>query len=439
MNSIKKYFFSFFLIISILLIIYVFYKSEIYWDGSKRDYYLQYYIFFSLIIIFSLITFFLNEKLREYLIISVISIIFSIYIFEIYLIFNSKFDKKQKIELLETAQINYEKKTGRKYDKRTKYEVYNELKKIDDTIQVTIPPTSNLKKNFPLFPLSGISNSKTIFCNENGYYVFYESDRFGFRNPDKEWDRDTIEYLLIGDSYTHGACVNEPDDIASVLRKMSNESVLNLGYSSNGPLIEYAILREYLPQNVKKIVWIYFESNDLNDLSREIQSETLKKYLNNLNFTQNLKLKQKTIDEILSKNVKISKEKKKNESIRQDLIKFVKLEKTIDLFVQPNLPKSDLKKILELVKDLALKNNSELFFVFLPSYNRYIDNHFDNKNYDFIKKTVNDLDIEFIDIDQEVFKKVKNPLKFYPFELQYHFNEYGYKSVAETIYNFIKD
>ncbi len=439
MNSIKKYFFSFFLIISILLIIYVFYKSEIYWDGSKRDYYLQYYVFFSLIIIFSLITFFLNEKLREYLIISVISIIFSIYIFEIYLIFNSKFDKKQKIELLETAQINYEKKTGRKYDKRTKYEVYNELKKIDDTIQVTIPPTSNLKKNFPLFPLSGISNSKTIFCNENGYYVFYESDRFGFRNPDKEWDRDTIEYLLIGDSYTHGACVNEPDDIASVLRKLSNESVLNLGYSSNGPLIEYAILREYLPQNVKKIVWIYFESNDLNDLSREIQSETLKKYLNNLNFTQNLKLKQKIIDEILSKNVKISKEKKKNKSIRQDLIKFVKLEKTIDLFVQPNQPKSDLKKILELVKDLALKNNSELFFVFLPSYNRYIDNHFDNKNYDFVKKTVNDLDIEFIDIDQEVFKKVKNPLKFYPFELQYHFNEYGYKSVAETIYNFIKD
>ena len=110
MNSVKKYFFSFFLIISILLIIYIFYKSEIYWDGSKRDYYLQYYVFFSLITIFSSITFFLNEKLREYLIISVTSIIFSIYIFEIYLIFNSKFDKKQKIKLLEMAQINYEKK-----------------------------------------------------------------------------------------------------------------------------------------------------------------------------------------------------------------------------------------------------------------------------------------------------------------------------------------
>ena len=97
MNSIKKYFFFFFSYYLNIINYLRFYKSEIYWDGSKRDYYLQYYVFFSLIIIFSLITFFLNEKLREYLIISVISIIFSIYIFEIYLIFNSKFDKKKRL------------------------------------------------------------------------------------------------------------------------------------------------------------------------------------------------------------------------------------------------------------------------------------------------------------------------------------------------------
>ena len=71
--------------------------------------------------------------------------------------------KKQKIELLETAQINYEKKTGRKYDKRTKYEVYNELKKIDDTIQVTIPPTSNLKKIFHYFHYRAYQIQKQFF------------------------------------------------------------------------------------------------------------------------------------------------------------------------------------------------------------------------------------------------------------------------------------
>ena len=27
--------------------------------------------------------------------------------------------------------------------------------------------------------MSGISNSETLYCNENGYYVFYDSDRYG--------------------------------------------------------------------------------------------------------------------------------------------------------------------------------------------------------------------------------------------------------------------
>ena len=49
-----------------------------------------------------------------------------------------------------------------------------------------------------LLPLSGISHSKTIHCNENGYYSIYQSDRYGFNNPDKEWDEKNIEYLLIG-------------------------------------------------------------------------------------------------------------------------------------------------------------------------------------------------------------------------------------------------
>ena len=32
------------------------------------------------------------------------------------------------------------------------------------------------------------SNSETIFCNENGYFI-YQSDRYGFNNPDDQWDQ----------------------------------------------------------------------------------------------------------------------------------------------------------------------------------------------------------------------------------------------------------
>ena len=49
-------------------------------------------------------------------------------------------------------------------------------------------------------------------------------------NPDTEWDAKEIEYILIGDSFTFGACVNRPHDVSSILRNLSKKSVLNLGY-----------------------------------------------------------------------------------------------------------------------------------------------------------------------------------------------------------------
>ena len=114
-------------------------------------------------------------------------------------------------------------------------------------------------KNYPIFPLSGISNSVTINCNENGYYSIYQSDRYGFNNPDSEWDSIENEYLIIGDSFAHGACVNRPNDIASNLRNLSDKSVLNLGFTGNGPLIEYATLREYFNFNQHTIVSNFFK------------------------------------------------------------------------------------------------------------------------------------------------------------------------------------
>ena len=87
---------------------------------------------------------------------------------------------------------------------------------IDNETQLVINPSHYLNKDNKILPFSGISNARTIYCNENGYYSIYKSDRFGFNNPDEEWDKKEIEYLLIGDSFTHGACVNRPNDITSV-------------------------------------------------------------------------------------------------------------------------------------------------------------------------------------------------------------------------------
>ena len=442
MNFLIKIFSPTILVFSFLLLIFIFYLSEIYYNGDRSIFFKTYYIISLLLIVFSLISFFVSHKIKEYLIIISISIVFSFYIFEGYLIHKNKSLKDQSVKNQFLKAQLYKKKTGHSWDFRNKIAIYKDLKKINDKIVMKVSPRDYFSKNKSFLPLSGISNSQTIYCNENGYYTIYSSDRYGFNNPDTEWDKSEIEYLLIGDSFTHGACVNRPNDIGSVLRVLSDKSVLNLGYSASGPLIEFATLREYLNSNVKKIIWIYFEGNDLKNLSDEKKYNVLVNYLNDLNFTQNLKSKQNETDESALEIIKNKESELKNtkNNFKSTLINFLKISYTRSLIFSNFTPKpiSELNRLLKLANNLAYKNNSKLYFVYLPEYIRYKSNY-DNTNYKLIKNIVTNLNIPFIDIHRDAFVKEKNPLKFFPFELDGHYNIEGYKTVAETIYNLTKD
>ena len=439
MNFLKKIFSPIILAISSFFLIYTFYKSEIYWHGEIRDYYFTYYIFSSILIFFSIVTFYISQNIKEYIIISGISLIVGIYLFEGYLTLKKQHPK----EILLKQQL-YEKKTGNKWDKRSKKEVYKDLKKMNNEIVVNVAPKHFLKNSDNILPLSGVSNAETIYCNENGYYSIYQSDRHGFNNPDKEWDNKETEYLIVGDSFTDGACVNRPNDIASVLRTLSNKSVLNLGYNGNGPLFEYATLKEFLNPNTKKVIWNYYEGNDFYNLEFEKKNKILLNYLDNIKFNQNLKFRQNEID-ILAK-------QKINEATNDtitivNILKILKLEK-IRTKLNNYLPKNQqpeykgpskaVIKVFKKTLSLAKKNSSKLYFVYLPEYSRYKKN-FDNTNYNLVKDIVIEMDIPFIDIHKEVFEKEQNPLKFFPFELAGHYNIEGYKKIAETIYKFTKD
>ena len=199
-----------------------------------------------------------TQRINKKLFFLCIIFFFIIYSIQGYLFYTKSSDKqlKEKIKI-------YKKETGKEFDLRNKFEVYKSYIKQKKNVSIVFnsEATQNIK------PLSGMSNIETIFCNENGEYAVYNSDRYGFNNPDAEWSKKDIEFLIVGNSFAQGSCVNRPNDIASVLRKLSEKSVLNLGYRYNGPLSEYAILREYLVPNVKKILWLYSEDNDLHILN----------------------------------------------------------------------------------------------------------------------------------------------------------------------------
>ena len=63
-------------------------------------------------------------------------------------------------------------------------------------------------------PLTGVSKTKTFLCNEGGYFSYYISDKYGFNNMDPFMP----DIGLVGDSFTHGACVMPEHNLANNLK-----------------------------------------------------------------------------------------------------------------------------------------------------------------------------------------------------------------------------
>ena len=94
------------------------------------------------------------------------------------------------------------------------------------------------------FPLGGKSKATTVFCNENGPWINYKSDRYGYYNNDSVYDLESHSIILIGDSFVHGVCVPQEKTIAGALREKGFKTI-SLGIAGQGPLLELASLVEY--------------------------------------------------------------------------------------------------------------------------------------------------------------------------------------------------
>ena len=294
-----------FLFLSFVLL-YLFHKI-ILWKSVDLFYLI---IFFVILILYFCIYFSLkNNFFKTYFLIIFFSLFFSFYSYELFLTIKYKTYKiSNKIKFLNKKNKN--------------------LNNIKFTLSIA---PSEFIKNEKFIPLSGISDKKTIFCNEEGYYAIYDSDKFGFNNPNNVWGKTKINQnlILIGDSFTQGACVNRPNDIASVVRTINNNiNVINLGYQGNGPLISLASLKEYLPINRFKsgaVFYLFFSGNDIENLQYELKSKILLQYLYNQNFSQRIKFKQKKVDETLEKYLLSRKDKDTIIIVAENFVKLFNL------------------------------------------------------------------------------------------------------------------
>ena len=182
----------FFIFLSFFLLIYTFYQAQIVHESAQLKYYLKYYLLFSASLIIWLYIKKIKTELRVIFLITGSVLFFSLYIFETVrfynLSINSLFSEKKKIT----------------YSKNKKLVLLEKLRKRNPNTYPSIIPSIFLdKKEIDIFPLSGISNVKTIFCKEGPKYSIYQSDRYGFNNPDNQWVKN-LDYVLIGDSFAQG-------------------------------------------------------------------------------------------------------------------------------------------------------------------------------------------------------------------------------------------
>ena len=440
------------LLISILALIYVSLFDYSHNDDLKK-------ILILIAIIFILLSiFFLNENKRTQLRVSLFFTVISLLFVEIitYKFFEPKLVNYNNISLdfkNEQKELN-----SNFFDYRTKKEYFDYHKNnVNKNVVISLHPSLYFKMNeLEIFPLGGIKDRETIHCNENGYFSIYESDKYGFNNSNKIWGKVKKPYLLLGDSFVQGSCVNESNTISGFLNKM-DLATINLGWNGSGPLIQYAILKEFFPKKgIKKIFWFFYE-NDFYDLERELNNKNLVKYVVNEKFVQNLK-NNKMSDKIKIQifNSKINAYKRDKQSLNQseqhfkknffiyivntDIFKIIKFYHLRNLIQKLSIYK-EYENIVKKVKVFSIKKNTELFIVYIPSFHTALKKKNNNNFYEKkLQKITKKQQINFINTNEIFFKKIPKEDTVKYFSPKYvHYNEIGYKKIADIIANQTKN
>lgn len=390
----------------------------------------------------------LKNNLKLNLSVLFFTICISVYGFETFL----EFFKGEKPQMLVTQKEIIAKQMGVPYDTRTKIEVIDELR---DSGIYAFPnlrpsffvPSDGLTSNKGrIYPLGTISNSITILGNEAGYFPIIETDEYGFNNPKGLYNKNKVDIMLTGDSFVEGYSVNSNESISAVLRQLDFNTI-SIGKGGNGPLLEFAALKEYAkPLEPKIVLWVYY-INDFSELENEMKSSLLKNYLNEKNYSQNLISRQEEIDVLLKKYAQIewekikNKEKKKNANWKTNINKMIINNRIVKIFKLSELRKmiKPRSKIINNFRDILKKSNqivsgwnAKMYFVYLPDYTRYSTGN-EHPERDLVIKSVTELDIPVIDIQEEVFDSHPDPLSLFALREHNHYNAEGYKLVAEAI------
>ena len=388
-----------------------------------------------------------------------------IYSLEVLLFFFNTPGQRSLIDI-KSKRLEFAKKKNQIYDLRTPEEAYVDHKKLNKKLKPNflysiafsdLKTFKNAENKKLLIPFRGPINSPSLSCAEDLRYRIINNDKYGFKNPNSIYNK-KINSILLGDSYAEGLCEISEKDIAGNLNK-KRINTINFGVTGSGPLVSLAILKEF--GNIfkpKNIIYLYFEGNDLGDLSWEKNNSNLSNYLKEdyrldyYNKYEEINLflnaaAEETEKIILSKvndnrnNVAVK--KKKYEVFKEHFKDIMELSNLKNI-VRFNLFNSEKKnydlKLLYSVKEKmnfeSKKWNGNYIFVYVPTWSRYFTKY-NKETYrtslkDEILTNLRSKKITIIDLTK-FFDNESNIKKYFPLEYVGHYNEKGYKKIADII------
>jgi hypothetical protein len=416
-----------------------------------------------------------NKETKYMYFISYITIFFTLYSFELIKSYfqyqyelNSRAIDKTNIErMLNETSI----KNNIKIDPRSKFEVILDFRKAGVNSYPSFSPINSIKKSnnqydsilsyngIPFVPLAGLAKVHTVACNERGDWWIYHSDRYGYNNPDMIWDLKKWDILFVGDSFTHGSCINGNFNIPDLVRT-TFPNTANLGYGSTGPLLYLANIKEFGIHYRPKIVFFnFFEGNDLIGEEKFKKNNIIIKYLspkfnqqlikNNLKIQNALKLHLENLISLESSKIGVTQstdnyvhpadiEKMFNKNFNINSIFSLKNSLNVSLkseFLYPDLELFE-NTLIEAKKTVE-GWGGKLVFVYLPDYKIEGDEYLN-----FVRKNtlqiVSKHKIQTINILEELINDNKSATFLYD-NLNTHFSINGYNYVNLKVLAWLKN
>jgi hypothetical protein len=410
----------------------------------------------------------LRREYRLNVVVSVVSLIVSLYAAEAFLALRlvsvpqtawwGLNERENGAEVRALAQ-----KFGVRFDTRSRLQVLNDLSQRGIDAVPVISPSEILKRNLDgtvksairigdteVVPLAGISNRVTVFCNESGEYTVYKSDRRGFHNPDQVWLIDGVDIVALGDSFVLGGCVESQENFVSLIGKRYPATV-NLGMAGDGPLSMLGTMREYMGVLKPKVVlWFYYEEAAFSFL--EAESGSLLRHYTERSFSQNLNNRQLEIDKTLLDYVQdhaaaeIARQKaaQNRDTMSSRILSSLDFSArlaTLRLYLgllagdrregnKDILPL--FRRILAEANDSARELNAKLYFVYLPQWERYGNPKLAFQQRNAVLDLVTRLDIPIIDL-HPVFQAHDDPLSLFPLRRMGHYTKEGHRLTAELV------